>query len=176
MTYDFGNLESVMEGKHRPGHFQGVAEVVRILFEIVRPDKAYFGEKDFQQLKIIEAMVKQFQFAVDIIPCPVIRESDGLAMSSRNARLSEDERKAAPFIYAQLLWCKKNYKHFSPSKLKNHIEDEFMNHPLFQLEYIEIAESKHLDLIHEWNDTQQARVFIAARLGSVRLIDNIVLF
>jgi len=176
ITYSFGHLESVMEGKHRPGHFQGVAEVVRILLEIVQPDKAYFGEKDFQQLMIIQAMVKQFGFPVEIIPCPVIRESDGLAMSSRNARLSEKERNAAPFIFEQLMWCKQNHTCFSPKQLKNHVENAFRQHPLFQLEYVEFAGRNKLNIIDEWPDAEQAGVFIAARLGSVRLIDNMILF
>jgi len=176
LQYHFGHLETVMEGKFRQGHFQGVAEVVRILFEIVKPDKAYFGEKDFQQLKIIESLVNQFGFQIDIVPCPIVREHDGLAMSSRNSRLSQKEREAAPFIYNQLLFCKTHYTGFSPEELKVTIEDNFSNHSLLNLEYIDFADRNSLLPFSEWNDVQSAGVFIAARLGNVRLIDNMLLF
>lgn len=176
MDYNFGGLENVMEGKFRPGHFRGVAEVVRILFEIVRPDKAYFGEKDFQQLKIIEEMVRQFSFPVEIVRCPTVREQDGLAMSSRNARLSVTERKAATFIYEQLQWCVQNYKQFSPLQLKHKVEAAFETHPLFKLEYFECASRETLKQIENWDETGSAGIFIAAYLGSVRLIDNMILF
>lgn len=174
--YDFGHLETVMEGKHRPGHFQGVAEVVRILFEIVQPDKAYFGEKDFQQLKIIAALIKQLQMPIELISCPIVREPDGLAMSSRNARLTSDERKEASFIYKQLLFCKEHFHEYTPSELQGLIIENFRKHPLFVLEYIEFADRETLQEISDWHDATHAGAFIAARLGNVRLIDNMLLF
>jgi pantoate--beta-alanine ligase len=176
MNYDFGLLETVMEGKYRPGHFQGVAEVVRILLEIVSPDKAYFGEKDYQQLKIIEFMVNKFQFPVEIVPCSIVREHDGLAMSSRNARLNKEQRVIASFIYRQLLWCTHHFQQFSPVELKSHIIDSFIKHPDFKLEYIEFADRESLKIIENWSEAKTAGVFIAAWLGNVRLIDNMLIF
>jgi len=176
LQYNFGLLETIMEGSNRPGHFQGVAEVVRILFEIVKPDKAYFGEKDFQQLKVIEMLVRQFEFPIQIVSCSLIREPDGLAMSSRNARLSRLEREAAPFIYHQLLWCNKNFKTYGPLQLKNIIEENFKENPIFNLEYIEFADSETLLPVSCWKDSKSVRAFVVARMGKVRLIDNIILF
>ncbi len=174
--YNFGGLEQVMEGKFRPGHFRGVAEVVRILFEIVKPDKAYFGEKDFQQLRIIEEMVIQYGYTVEIVHCPIIREHDGLAMSSRNARLTEQERNSASFIYQQLQWSVQNYSAHSPAQLKQKVSQAFKDHSLFRLEYVECADKDTLQQINSWNDAISARMFIAAYLGKVRLIDNMILF
>jgi pantoate--beta-alanine ligase len=177
LKYDFEHLDTVMEATHRPGHFQGVAEVVRILFEIVKPNKAYFGEKDFQQLKVIEMLVKQFQIPVEIVPCPVIREDDGLAMSSRNARLTHEERVNASFIYTQMMFCIHHYNGFSPIELKKYIAQQFEAHPLFELEYFEFANRENLAPIqHSWNEAKSIGIFVAARLGQVRLIDNIILF
>ncbi len=176
LTYNFGHLEKVMEGSNRPGHFQGVAEIVRILFEIVLPDKAYFGEKDFQQLKIIETLVQQFSLPVTIVPCPLIRENDGLAMSSRNSRLSPAEREEAPFIYEQLRYCKDNFTFHTPYELKKLIELQFSFRPLFKLEYIEFANSETLLPVSSWADNASVRAFVVARIGNIRLIDNIVLF
>jgi len=176
MTYDFGELESFMEGRFRAGHFQGMAEVVRILFEIVKPDKAYFGEKDFQQLKIIQHLVKQFQMPIEIVPCEIIREDDGLAMSSRNARLSPQQRNQASFIFRQLTWCTQNYKNYSPPQLQKLITEKFEKNSCFKLEYVEFADRETLKSINSWNECSSAGVFIAAFLGDVRLIDNIILF
>jgi pantoate--beta-alanine ligase len=176
LQYDFGHLETVMEGANRPGHFQGVAEVVRLLFEIVTPDKAYFGEKDYQQLKIIELLVRQFGFPIQIVPCPLLREPDGLAMSSRNARLSDAERKTAPFIYQQLLWCCNNYKKHTPFQLQYAIEEKFKHNSAFNLEYIEFADSETLLPVKKWEDSNSVRAFIVARMREIRLIDNVILF
>lgn len=176
LKYNFGELETVMEGKHRFGHFQGVAEVVRILFEIVKPDFSYFGEKDFQQLRIIQKLVEDFEIPVKIIPFPIIRESDGLAMSSRNSRLTKEERELAPFIYKQLLWCKENIKNYNPENLKKQVEFNFSQIPDFKLEYIEFASLKELKTIQNWDDSDNIGAFIAVHLGKVRLIDNLFLF
>lgn len=176
LTYNFGELETVMEGKHRAGHFQGVAEIVRILFEIVKPDFSYFGEKDFQQLRIIQKLVEDFNIPVKIIPFPIIRESDGLAMSSRNSRLTENERKLAPFIYQQLLWCKENFRNYSVKDLQTKITENFNQVSDFKLEYIEFTNLKNLKTIENWEDADEVGVFIAVYLGKVRLIDNLFLF
>lgn len=176
LQYDFGNLEKVMEGAFRPGHFQGVAEVVRILFDIVKPTKAYFGEKDFQQLRIIQELVKQLNIPVQIVPCPIVREADGLAMSSRNARLQAEDRKKASFIFEQLSWCAMNYINFSPEQIKIHVKNAFLEQSEFSLEYVEIAALHDLMPVDKWENCKGAGVYIAAFLGGVRLIDNIVLF
>ncbi len=174
--YDFGGLEDEMEGKYRTSHFQGVAEVVRILFEIVKPDNAYFGEKDYQQLKIIEALVQQLGFSLKVISCPVVRETDGLAMSSRNALLTVKERESAPFIYNQLQYCQKNYIYYTPLQLKKNISKAFREKELFKLEYIEFANRQNLQLIKTWEEAESVGAFISAYLGRIRLIDNIKLF
>lgn len=176
LTYNFGYLEQVMEGFYRPGHFQGVAEVVRILFTIVQPHRAYFGEKDYQQLLIIQELVKQLNLNIQIIACPIVRESDGLAMSSRNARLTPEERQQAPFIFQQLMYAQQHYKKFTPDELRHQIYHNFAQNPNFQLEYFEIADSITLQPVDNWDKHQSVRAFIAARLGKVRLIDNVQLF
>lgn len=174
--YNFDRLELVMEGKYRAGHFKGVAEVVSILLENVKPDNAYFGEKDYQQLKIIEKLVEQYNIPVKIIPCKTVREADGLAMSSRNVRLSYEERKLAPLIYEQLLWCKENYHNFEPQGLKLHVQNIFKQHSEFELEYLEFASLDDLSIVNKWSDFENVGVFIAVYLGKVRLIDNMFLF
>jgi pantoate--beta-alanine ligase len=174
-TYNFGSLETVMEGVFRPGHFNGVALVVNRLFAIVRPDRAYFGEKDFQQLQIIKAMTRQLQLPVDVVSCPIIRESNGLAMSSRNARLSEDDRKLAANIYKILNTTLQKSTHTSPENIKNNIYLEFEKFPQFKIEYIEIAEELTLQTVCNFPSNQKVRIFIAVWLGGVRLIDNQVI-
>ena len=134
--YNFGKLETVMEGAFRPGHFNGVAVVVKKLFEIITPDKAYFGEKDFQQLAIIQELVRMEKLSVQIVPCPIVREKDGLAMSSRNERLSPDERKAAPFIHKTLQKAVNLSKKMNPAEVKNWVIGQFANNKLFQLQTI----------------------------------------
>lgn len=171
--YDFGRLESVMEGAYREGHFNGVAIVVKRLFEIVQAHRAYFGEKDFQQLAIIQALVRMEHLDVEIIPCPIVRETDGLAMSSRNERLTGEERKMAPFIYQTLTAAKDHYKNYTPEKLKKWVVSKFDQEPAFRLEYFEIAEDKMLQAVHAWDEHTGTLGFIAVNLGHVRLIDNI---
>jgi len=174
--FDFGQLDKVMEGKFRPGHFKGVAIVVKKLFEIVTPHKAYFGEKDFQQLAIIKKMVSQLNLPVQIVPCPIVRETDGLAMSSRNARLSEKERAEAPIIFKALSGVKENYSWFIPDGVKQLIRGEIQESPLFRVEYVDVVDTETLQPFEDWNDAEHAVVCVAAFIGSVRLIDNIVLF
>lgn len=174
--FDFGKLDKVMEGKFRPGHFKGVAIVVKKLFEIVTPHKAYFGEKDFQQLAIIKKMVSQLNMPVQIVPCPIVRETDGLAMSSRNARLSTNERAEAPIIFKALLGIKENHSWFIPDGVKQLIRGEIQESPLFRVEYVDVVDTETLQPFEDWNDVEHAVVCVAAFIGSVRLIDNIVLF
>ena len=173
--YNFGTLETVMEGAFRPGHFNGVAVVVNRLFTMVRPDRAYFGEKDYQQLQIIKAMTKQLQLAVEVVSCPIVREEDGLAMSSRNTRLTEDNRKLAPFIYKTLNLGLIKVNEFPLDKVIELIKTEFQNYPSFKIEYIEIADESTLQPIRVLNLTQKARIFVAVWLGDIRLIDNLLL-
>lgn len=171
--YDFGELEKVMEGAFRAGHFNGVAIVVKILFDIIKPDKAYFGEKDFQQLAIIHKLVEIENIPVQIVPCPTIREKDGLAMSSRNERLTPDERTVAPFIYQALNEAKSNVKKMTPEEVKLRLKNQFNDQPKFKLEYFEIADDRELQAVNGWEHPNGIRGFIAAHLGNVRLIDNI---
>jgi pantoate--beta-alanine ligase len=174
-TYDFGSLETVMEGAFRPGHFNGVALVVNRLFAIVRPDRAYFGEKDFQQLQIIKAMTRQLQLPVEVVSCPIIRESDGLAMSSRNARLSDDDRTLAANIFKILNTTLQKATLNSPENIKKNIYFEFEKFPQFKIEYIEIADELTLQPVCNFPSNQKVRIFIAVWLGGVRLIDNQVI-
>ena len=174
-VFDFGMLDKVMEGKFRPGHFNGVAVVVKRLFEIVKPDNAYFGEKDYQQLQIIKAMVAQKNLAVNIIPYPIVREADGLAMSSRNMRLTEEERTIAPFIHKTLSEAKEKAKQLSPSELTTWVLNQIQIQAIMKTEYFEIVDASTLLAITNWNDSEHAIGCIAIFLGNVRLIDNILL-
>jgi len=174
--YDFGDLERVMEGACRPGHFNGVAIVVRKLFEIVNPDRAYFGEKDFQQLAIIKKMVLNLNMNLEIVPCPIIRENDGLAMSSRNVRLNETERAIAPQIYATLNDAASRKNEMTPAELRQYALDKFATIKEFDVEYVEITDEINLKSIENWNECEHARIFVALQLGPVRLIDNVRIY
>ena len=174
-SFDFDGLEFQMEGKFRAGHFNGVGTIVERLFEIVKPHKAYFGEKDYQQIQIIRKMVEKKNLPVQIISCPIHREKDGLAMSSRNARLTEAQRKAAPFIYETLKKAKIQFGTKNASEVLKWVENEFRNHSLLNLEYVEIADEDNLLPIETKNLTKKYRAFIAVFAGKVRLIDNISL-
>jgi pantoate--beta-alanine ligase len=172
-SFDHKGLDKVMEGAYRKGHFDGVATVVSLLFEAVEPDRAYFGEKDFQQLRIIQNMVEQMKFPVEIRPVPIRREPDGLAMSSRNLRLSPEMRKEAPFIYKTLKEAKTMAeKGFSPGEIKKHIMKLYGETPL-RLEYFEIADEELLHPASSFEDAKHYRAFVAAYAGDIRLIDNI---
>jgi pantoate--beta-alanine ligase len=172
-VYDFGSLEQVMEGASRKGHFNGVAVVVYKLFEIIGPDRAYFGEKDFQQLAIIKELVRKYKLPVEIIPCPIVREADGLAMSSRNERLMEDERKIAPKISQILKEAKTKTEELNPAELKTWVTEQFEKEPQFRLDYFEIADDTYLQPVEKWNKSTGTMGFAAVFLGNVRLIDNI---
>ena len=174
-SFGFDGLEHEMEGEFREGHFNGVATVVKNLFEIVKPHKAYFGEKDFQQLQIVRKLVEISGFDIAIIGCPILRESDGLAMSSRNGRLTQEHRKASPFIYEMLKAAKVKFGTKSANEVSEWVKDEFANHKLLALEYFTIANETTLKPIKRKNKQNKYRAFIAVFAGDVRLIDNIEL-
>ncbi len=173
-VYDFGQLDKVMEGRFRPGHFNGVAIVVHKLFNMVRPYSAYFGEKDFQQLAVIKKMVEMEQLDVQIIPCPIVREKDGLAMSSRNVRLGKAERALAPFIYQTLQSSVKLSGTASVSDVISMVKSSFAAHPEFALEYFNLVDCTSLSDVNDWNESACIIGCIAVHLGGVRLIDNMM--
>ena len=172
--FSFAPLDTVMEGAFRPGHFNGVAQIVSKLFYAVEPDKAYFGEKDFQQLAIIREMVSQLALEVEIVGCPIVREHDGLAMSSRNTLLSADERERALTISRTLFESLEYAKTNSLSNTKAFVENVIKNTSGLQLEYYQIVDGNTLQEIAEWDDSDYAVGCIALFCGKVRLIDNIV--
>ena len=171
--FNLGAVAEVMEGKHRPGHFNGVAQVVSKLFDMVLPNSAYFGEKDFQQVAVIRAMVKQLNMQVKLVACPTVREADGLAMSSRNTRLTSEQRHFAPVIARTL----KESLTFAPSKSIRETEDYVIktlnNTPCLRVEYYEIVDGHTLQPLKEWKDTDSPTGCAAVFCGEVRLIDNI---
>lgn len=173
--YNFGGLEHQMEGKYRLGHFDGVGTVLNLLFRAVVPHKAYFGEKDFQQLQIAKKLVEIEKLPVKIIGCSILREASGLAMSSRNKRLSKKLLQEAVVIHRTLSEVQKNYKHLSISKLRKLVEDAFSENEYLELEYFEIANIKNLKTAQRKRQGESYRAFIAAFAGEVRLIDNVAL-
>ena len=171
-VFDFGILGSVMEGQFRPGHFNGVAQVVSRLFSIVEPGKAYFGQKDFQQLAIIREMVRQLNLPVEIIPCEIIREPGGLAMSSRNERLSAEGRKNASWIYQVLSGSQNLTGSFSVPDLAERISVEINKNPFLSVEYVEIVDETTLERVSHWQQPGRKVVCVAVWCEKVRLIDN----
>lgn len=171
--FNFEGLEHQMEGKFRDGHFDGVGTVVKALFEIITPKKAYFGQKDFQQLQIVKKMVEKHHLPVKVKGCPIYREEDGLAMSSRNARLPKEERSIAPFIYKMLQKIQQKFDTKNISEINEWLENEFKKQPLLTLEYFTIADEKTLKSIESKEAGKKYRAFIAVFSGNVRLIDNI---
>ncbi|MFT5249554.1 MAG: pantoate--beta-alanine ligase [bacterium] len=173
--YNYSGIEHEMEGKHRIGHFDGVGTVLNLFFRIVKPNKAYFGEKDFQQLQIAKKLVEIENLPVKIIGCPIVRETSGLAMSSRNKRLNAEQLNEVVLIYKTLLKVKENFKLLSISKLNQLVEKEFKNHPSLTLEYFEIADTETLKTAIYKSKKKDYRGFIACFIGGVRLIDNMAL-
>lgn len=169
--FDFGGLDKVMEGKFRPGHFNGVVQIVSKLFDIVQPDKAYFGEKDFQQLAIIHRMVKLMNYPIEIIDCPIVRETSGLAMSSRNERLTTEQRKKATEISKVLFESRNFVAQFSPAALTRWVVERINSVEGLEVEYYEIVNSESLQAVTEWDGSSVG--CIAVFCGEVRLIDNI---
>lgn len=171
--FDFGSIDKVMEGAKRPGHFNGVAQVVSKLFDIVQPDKAYFGEKDFQQIAIIKDMVKQLKFKVEIIPCPIVRDSDGLALSSRNMLLNPVQRNSAPLIYRALSNAQKQGCSASISALNEMVVHEINADKELDVEYFDIVDADTLQSVSSWEESSNIYGCIAVKVGAIRLIDNI---
>ena len=174
-SFDFEGLDKVMEGQFRTGHFDGVATIVKKLFLITKPDKAYFGEKDYQQLLIIKKMVGLESIPIEIVAVGIYREHDGLAMSSRNTRLSQAQRLAAPEIYQTLLKSKKLFENGNLTKVKSFVKNEFIQNKELDLEYFEVAEIESLKSANEFTPNTKYRAFIAVFADKVRLIDNIAL-
>jgi pantoate--beta-alanine ligase len=173
--FNFDGLEHQMEGEFRDGHFNGVGTVVKRLFEIVKPTFGFFGEKDFQQLQIIKKLVEKHNIPLKVIGCKIHREKDGLAMSSRNTRLTDKHRIAAPFIYKTLKKAKKKFKKNSANKVVKWVEKTFEKHPFLELEYFTIADEENLLTITTKENKKKYRAFMAAYAGEIRLIDNIKL-
>lgn len=173
--YDFEGLENEMEGKHRKGHFDGVGTVLSKFFEIIKPDKAYFGEKDFQQLQIVKKMVAIENQSLEIVGCPILREKNGLAMSSRNVRLSVQQFEKAALIYKTLLEVQEKFNTHSLPELDKMVLERFLQNPDLKLEYFEIADEDTLKTAKQKNTSAKYRAFIAAFIGEVRLIDNMPL-
>ncbi len=174
-SFDFGGIENEMEGKFRKGHFDGVGTIVKKLFEIVNPTKAYFGEKDFQQLQIIKKLIEIEKMPIEIIGCPIFRENDGLAMSSRNTRLTKEQREAAPFIYKILKKAKKKFGTKNADEVTKWVTKKFKKHPVLDLEYFIIADENSLKKSNKKENNKPQRAFIAVYAGDIRLIDNLAL-
>ena len=173
--FDFDGLEFEMEGKFREGHFNGVGTIVKRLFEIIQPDKAYFGEKDFQQLQIIKKLAKKYNLPSEIIGCKIQRESSGLAMSSRNERLKEVYKKEASFIYKTLKTAKIKFGTKSANKVTEWVTKQFAKNKLLELEYFIIADEQTLKSVKRKSSKKSYRAFIAVYADDIRLIDNIAL-
>ena len=171
-----GVMGEVMESKFRPGHFAGVVAIVQRLFNIIKPDRAYFGEKDFQQLAIITKMASDLNYPISIIGCPTIREDDGLAMSSRNLLLSKKERENAAGIYLTLKAGKEKVKYLNVRELKTWIKEKINSYPCLTAQYVEIVDERTLASIRNWPDADKAICCVAVYAGKTRLIDNRVLF
>ena len=174
-SFNFDGLENQMEGAHRPGHFDGVGTIVKRLFEIANPTNAYFGEKDFQQLQIVKKMVKKHNLSVNVIGCPIFREENGLAMSSRNERLSLKAREDAALIYKTLKTAKEKFGTNSAKEITEYVENVFKQNAEFKLEYFEIADEEELISSAENKKDKKYRAFIAVFINNIRLIDNIAL-
>lgn len=174
-SFDYDGLENQMEGKHRPGHFDGVGTIVKRLFEIIQPNKAYFGEKDFQQLQIVKKLVSKYKIPVEVVGCSIHREESGLAMSSRNERLSTKAREKSAVIFKILNEAKDFFQKNSPEATILFVEKEFKKFPEFELEYFEIAEEASLLPISKKETNKKYRGFIAIFIENIRLIDNISL-
>lgn len=174
-VFEFGSVDKVMEGATRPGHFNGVAQVVSRLFAIVEPDKAYFGEKDFQQIAVIRAMVAQLGLTVEIVDCPIIRDTDGLARSSRNTLLDKAHRAAAPHIYKVLSAAAKKTGEMTPDELSAWVVREVNAEPLLETIYFHAVDALTMQQVHSWDECPRIQGCIAVQAGAIRLIDNIKL-
>jgi pantoate--beta-alanine ligase len=174
-SFQYDGLENQMEGKHRPGHFDGVGTIVKRLFEIIKPTHAYFGKKDFQQLQIVKKLVHKNNIPVKVIGCPIHREANGLAMSSRNERLTPIERKESALIFKTLSKAKKLFGMKSAKEISKFVTRTFENHPILKLEYFEIADEITLKSCLRKSKNKKYRAFIAVFVNNIRLIDTISL-
>lgn len=174
-TFDFGMIDKVMEGATRPGHFNGVAQVVSRLFDLVKPAKAYFGEKDFQQIAVIREMVRQLRIPVEIIPCPIVRGEDGLALSSRNTLLDTDHRTAAPYIYKVLKAAVEKFHQTTPDQLAAWVTAQVESNPLLKVIYFQVVDAATMQQVRTWEESPAIQGCIAVQAGDIRLIDNIKL-
>lgn len=172
-VFDLGPVAEVMEGAMRPGHFNGVAQIVSKLFAIVQPDRAYFGEKDFQQIAVIRRMAELEGFNLEIVPCPIMRHADGLAMSSRNVRLTPEQRAVAPAIHRALTASVDYAKNHTPAETIAHVVDEINAQPFMKVEYYQIVDGKTMQPISDWAETSEPVGCVTVFCGDVRLIDNI---
>lgn len=172
-VFDFGLVDKVMEGATRPGHFNGVAQVVSRLFDLVRPARAYFGEKDFQQIAVIKAMVEQLAIDIDIVECAIVRGDDGLALSSRNELLTPEHRKAAPHIYATIKQCAERSATMSPAELTEWVVKSIDSNPLLKTIYFEVVDARTMQRVEKWSDAERIQACCAVQAGNIRLIDNI---
>ena len=171
--FDFGLIDKVMEGATRPGHFNGVAQVVSRLFDIVRPARAYFGEKDFQQIAVIKSMVAQLALPIEIVECAIVRGEDGLALSSRNTLLDAAHRAAAPHIYATLRASVAQSQEMAPARLKEWVTAEVERNPLLKVIYYQSVDARTMQEVATWDDSPRIQGCIAVQAGDIRLIDNI---
>ena len=171
--FDFGLIDKVMEGATRPGHFNGVAQVVSSLFDIVKPGTAYFVEKDFQQIAVIKAMVKQLGLELEIVECPIIRDIDGLALSSRNLLLTAEHRAAAPEIYATLKQCADKAQQMTPQQLTEWVISEVEKSGLLKVIYFQAVDSLSMQEVASWQQSEHIQGCIAVQAGAIRLIDNV---
>ncbi len=175
-VFALGRVAEVMEGAMRPGHFNGVAQIVSKLFMFVEPDRAYFGEKDFQQIAVIRSMVKSEGFKLEIVPCPIVREADGLAKSSRNVRLTPEMRKVAPNIARILNESKEYAKSHTVGETEKYVVDAINSYDGMEIEYYQIVDGISLEHLTSWDETGYAVGCVTVYCGDVRLIDNITYF
>ena len=171
--FDFGQIDKVMEGATRPGHFNGVAQVVSRLFALVNPARAYFGEKDFQQIAVIKAMVKQLNIDIEIVECAIVRGEDGLALSSRNELLTPEHRQAAPHIYATIKQCAEKMAELNPEELTAWVIKTIDSNPLLKTIYFEAVDATTMQKVERWSDSERIQGCCAVQAGQIRLIDNI---
>ena len=172
-VFDFGLIDKVMEGATRPGHFNGVAQVVSRLFALVNPRRAYFGEKDFQQIVIIKAMVEQLNIDIEFVECAIVRGEDGLALSSRNELLTPEHRAAAPHIYATIRQCAEKMETMTPQGLTEWVVATIDSNPLLKTIYFEAVDAKSMQRVEKWSDSERIQGCCAIQAGQIRLIDNI---
>ena len=171
--FDFGMVDKVMEGATRPGHFNGVAQVVSRLFALVNPARAYFGEKDFQQIAVIKAMVEQLAIDIEIVECAIVRGEDGLALSSRNELLTPEHRAAVPHIYATISQCAAKMETMSPAELTEWVVATIDSNPLLKTIYFEAVDARTMQRVEKWSDSERIQGCCAVQAGDIRLIDNI---